>query len=39
MISSTLMANGAKVYIVGLQQAQLDRYCDIYSLIPRVVQD
>ncbi|KAJ8083196.1 hypothetical protein PM082_009066 [Marasmius tenuissimus] len=31
MISSTLIANGAKVYIVGLKQADMDRVANIYN--------
>ncbi|KAF8970366.1 NAD-P-binding protein [Flammula alnicola] len=31
MISSTLMANGAKVYLVGLEQAELDRIAEKYN--------
>ncbi|KIK68355.1 hypothetical protein GYMLUDRAFT_80826 [Collybiopsis luxurians FD-317 M1] len=31
MISSTLLANGATVYIIGPKQADLDRICGIYN--------
>ncbi|KAJ3879402.1 NAD-P-binding protein, partial [Lentinula edodes] len=31
MISSTLIANGATVYIIGPKQADLDRICGIYN--------
>ncbi|KAJ3937178.1 MAG: NAD-P-binding protein [Lentinula lateritia] len=31
MISSTLIANGATVYIIGPKQADLDRICRIYN--------
>ncbi|KAJ3786068.1 NAD-P-binding protein [Lentinula aff. detonsa] len=31
MISSTLVANGATVYIIGPKQADLDRICGIYN--------
>ncbi|KAL0061681.1 hypothetical protein AAF712_011487 [Marasmius tenuissimus] len=31
MISSTLIANGAKVYIVGLKQADMDRVANVYN--------
>ncbi|KAJ4490022.1 NAD(P)-binding protein [Lentinula aciculospora] len=31
MISSTLVANGATVYIIGPKQADLDRICSIYN--------
>ncbi|KAL0578812.1 hypothetical protein V5O48_003179 [Marasmius crinis-equi] len=31
MISSTLLVNGAKVYIIGLKQADMDRIAKIYN--------
>ncbi|KAE9405543.1 NAD-P-binding protein [Gymnopus androsaceus JB14] len=38
MISSTLLANGATVYIIGLKQAELDRICGIYNDASRKLQ-
>ena len=31
MMSATLLANGAKVYIIGPKQEDLDRICKVYN--------